>query len=346
MSDNYQKEITPYKQLTVVDIIPPTILDSSSIPFTEKNFIFKITFIDNIALSESHISYWFDDKNNEPMNITNVSENILIPSNAHILNYDILVRDISQNSAFLSVKKEIIDVIPPNITIIFSQPRTNKSLNFKCNITDNWNLKYVNLSYWFNESIISTVMRLNGTLFEINISIPPNATVIHYNISALDLSGNIEFENGILIVLDDILPEIIDITLGEPRAGDSYIIHVKVNDNIGIKKVYLKYWIDEKESVINMSLSGNIYSIRIDIPNQSKRLSYQINALDVSDNNAKTQIRRLDTTSTNSYVNHNLIIILFLLFVCSIICIIIISEFHRNESKVRKENRKHKKRSN
>jgi parallel beta-helix repeat protein len=333
-----QIETIPFKQLNVTDSISPTIIDISLNPITGENFSFNIITKDNIALLENQISYWFDSKEKKSLNISNSEIMIIIPSDAHILNYTITSIDTSWNNANLYVRKQIKDNIPPHIEVISSQIQTNTTHLFKCNITDNWEVRNVTITYWFNGPIISKIMILNDTLYEISITIPFNATRFYYSIIAKDNSENIQLYFNNYTVLDVIPPIIVNITEEQPKGGHMLIIQAVATDNIELKRVYIEYWINGEIRMQNMEFTEGLYSVHLNISKNTKQFKYLLIAEDISGNTKTTPEEIIHMKPTRIHVNNSLLSILQLLVIISIICSIIIWYYNKKKYKSKKKN--------
>jgi parallel beta-helix repeat protein len=289
LNSEEQKIITPIKHLDVMDIVPPTIQDESGIPTTGDQFIIVLKIEDNIEIKNYSLIYWFDAENHIFMNETSINAGISISREAHILQYIVTVIDISGNTANLTILRNITDNKPPIIGNIFSKLQTGAVSLFKCNITDNWKIDNVNITYGFDKERKNSGMTKNGSNYSIMIVVPINATTFHYSLNAKDSSGNIGTLNGILQVQDIISPSIKD-NSGTPHTGTEYTITAIITDNIEseIDNAFLNYSIDSF-SIQHLKFNG---TYELSIPHGAYYLNYTISCFDKVNNYATINTSR------------------------------------------------------
>ena len=271
------------KKLTIIDNQKPVILDLSGTPTTGDNYTFNFQISDNIKLSIVYLEYWFDD---EPYyNITlpdNQSYQIKIPKNAFKLHIIISAIDESENIAQLKITKLIIDNDAPIIDDLTKEiPKTGKLFKIECEVIENRMIKNLSLDYWFDKNGKNKqVMKLKNNSYFFEINIPENVTKIFYSIIAMDVNNNSILLNNSIFVIDIIYPVLKDLTEGKPITGTYFEINATAEDNIGIKSIYLKFW-------INDYIYGNHTindSYHVYIPLTAKFLNYTLFAVDVNSN--------------------------------------------------------------
>ena len=81
---------------------------------------------------------------------------------------------------------------------------------------------------------------LGGGDFDLNITVPQNATHLHYRVIANDTSNNWNSTTQTTLTVNDtIAPEIVDSTIGEPITGKSLSFMADIDDNIAVEHVQL-----------------------------------------------------------------------------------------------------------
>ncbi len=201
-----------------------------------------------------------------------------------------------------SLRIEVIDNTPPQIVDTTSgSPTTGESYVITATVTDNVGVSSVHLYYWFETTTGNTAAQ-NSTMndlgsgnYDYTVSVPSNALVLHYNISATDTSDNWGQTGDLTItVLDNDPPQIVDTTSGSPTTGESYVITATVTDNVGVSSVHLYYWFETttgntaaQNSTMNDLGSGN-YDYTVSVPSNALVLHYNISATDTSDNWGQT----------------------------------------------------------
>jgi hypothetical protein len=298
---SYQSQIasTSIKQLTILDTIPPSIVDHSETPTTGDNFSIILKIEDNIEIENSNLTYSIDHGDSTLLDQNIINVEIQIPLEAHALNYSIIATDTSGNMATLNITKNVIDNKLPQIDPPYQKPLTSENYSFKCNVTDNWDVSNVTIEYWFYGPKMSGEMVLNGTAYEIFIAIPFNATILHYEVKAIDGANNTNHLNNSLKILDEEVPLINDITSSWPVAGQDFTIRATVMDNIALKSVYLEYWYGKERKKIDLILIDNVYTGRISVPEDAEYLHYIIMAEDTSENKASLPEMTLEVKTTS-----------------------------------------------
>src|SRR3989338_5932800 len=149
-------------------------------------------------------------------------------------------------------------------------------------------------------------MTENNGFYSYVILIPVNSTSpIVYNLTAVDSSGNSNLTDTItLAVVDDDKPSYTFIS--QPIAGttgESVIVNLTVNDNIGIQNVSINLGgVD-----YNMSNESGDYTYEISIPDNSiNNITYSVNALDVNGNANLTPLTTINVSDNDLPVFVNL----------------------------------------
>jgi parallel beta-helix repeat protein len=281
------------KTLNVIDDELPNIIDLSDTPTTGDEYTFRFEITDNIEVSITNLEYWVDDGIHKIIELP--EENIFsitIPSNGYVLHYNITVLDSSNNLGYLYISKEIIDNDPPIIDDITDGfPETGNRFNIQCSILENRMIEDVSIEYWFDKHEHTSVILdiIDGT-YNIEIIVPIDGNNLHYMVIAQDASNNYNSFINTLIVKDIIPPDIFDLTEKTPKTGDTFEIKAFAKDNIKLELLYLEYWFDDGQHVLNnleMNFEDGSYELPVEVPLDAKTLDYIITAEDASNNIAQ-----------------------------------------------------------
>ncbi len=193
---------------------------------------------------------------------------------------------------------KVIDNDKPQIVDTTSRgPTTGDSFTINASVTDNVGVSSVHLYYWFETTTGNTIAQ-NFTMNDIGagnydytiISVPSNALVLHYNISANDTSNNWN-ETGDLTksVIDNDLPMITDATFGNPTTGESFTLYATVTDNIGLQGAWFNQtmvsvygYCHTWHSFVNNAGDVHSFNITVAVWNNATWLNYTIWAQDAS----------------------------------------------------------------
>jgi parallel beta-helix repeat protein len=293
-----------YHPLTYLkDLIPPILIDKTKgLPTTGDPFGFNATAIDLGSVNSVTVKYWFDDGSPENATMVRVNgdafngdyfKNITVPSRAFYLHYQISASDLIGfwNNTIKKVLK-VIDNDPPVITENTSAiPTTGDNFTINISVIDNIKVSEVYLEYWFdNNPPINNTLTKQNQFYNTTITVPDNATILKYIISAIDNSSNWAIpviKNP--IVIDNDKPVIVDLG-GTPTTGDDYLFEFDIIDNIEVSISNLKFWEDDKSYTI-VTLPQD-FSHHTEISPDAYTLHYYVLASDSSNNVAELQVIR------------------------------------------------------
>jgi parallel beta-helix repeat protein len=267
--------------LTVIDVIPPAIIDQTKgIPTTGNVFDIKASVIDNIAVKSIYLEYWFDDDFEVRINQSfDGSYSIIVPINVMKLDYIIYASDTSNNSAKENNSLIVFDIIPPKIyDNTKGSPTTGDKFEIKAHAEDNIGVELLYLEYWFDES-----KHFKNIFNGIQLTIAPdNVIEFHYIIIAVDFTENVASFERTIMVIDNDKPIITDFSA---ISDGGFKFSAKVEDNIEVDKVVINYWFDSgNRNNFTMNLTNNRYEALISINKNAYKLHYIISAVDTSMN--------------------------------------------------------------
>ena len=189
-----------------------------------------------------------------------------------------------------------MDIVPPIIGTD-STPligSTGDIFTFSINVTDNIGVSEVYLEYWYGGGPHKNKVMSGSGPYTYTTTIPSESIEsLHYIFSAVDISGNRNVSTkSKVIVIDDDSPVIrTDNSSISATTGDSFYFSIEVTDNIGVKEVYVEYWVGI-ETHTNISMTGTShYYHKITIPEDSQEtLHYVFHALDRFGNYAQSSL--------------------------------------------------------
>ncbi|MEW5936569.1 MAG: PKD domain-containing protein [Candidatus Thermoplasmatota archaeon] len=298
--------------ISVVDTLLPSITDTTAgSPPVNASFTITAIVMDNIGVYGVWVYYFFNTTTGQtsPLNVSmidmgsgNYERTVSVPSNGLVLYYNISANDTSNH--WVETGEYNLSAIdpPPGITDTTSAlPSTGDPFEIRAEVSDNVAMGDVRLWYYFetmsgNTSVQNVSMTYQGGgLYNWTVDCPIDGLVLHYNISANDTSDNWN-ETGevLLVVVDDDLPGVVDMTAGTPATGASFDIVAAVTDNIGIKGVYLYSYFDtvsgptSPQYTAMSDIGGGLYNYTVVVPVNGLALHYNISANDTSGNWNKT----------------------------------------------------------
>lgn len=288
------------------NILPQVALESPDKGTTGDTYTFRAEVKDNVAVGDVYVNYSTDQTASKKlqMNLTSndtYSRTVVLPVDAKELHYKISAADSSGNLIETDERLVLIedDDIPTIEEDISGQPTTGDTYSFRANVTDNIEVKRVELHYETDAEGPQSVMmeKIGGSGYRKEIDLPATATNLSYHISAEDLSGNeASIEVAEIDVIDNDKPEITVETPEEATTGDNLTISSIIEDNIELSEAYLKYW-NEQGEPRNMSLQkgeGETWQAEIELYNNStKPLEYVIAAVDSAGNWKKTEVNEV-----------------------------------------------------
>ncbi len=184
------------------------------------------------------------------------------------------------------------DTNPPTITdLTLETPTTSDGFNFIANVTDDVGVAGVWINYRFDSGSPNnaSMIKLDDN-WTYELDVPSDATVLHYNYSARDVSNNwVATTDYTLDVLDNDAPSITDNSQTAGTTGDAFNFNALVTDNINVSAVHVEYWFgSDSSSSQNVSMTssgGDTWDHQITLPaNSTNSLHYVISAEDTSNN--------------------------------------------------------------
>ncbi len=290
-------------QITIDDEQSPVISDESpSQAEAGETFMFNVSVTDNGAVGSVHVYYWTDvsSSNNLSMTATGgtyYERTVTIPAQATELYYNITAVDTASNwNQTGQIDIDVVDTSGPEINDeSLGNGTTGDDYVFNASVTDNSGVSSVYVKYWTDVSnpTNSSMLLEGGDHYEKTVSLPANATVLNYNISAMDSSGNwnksVEVD---LPVLDNDAPTLTDLSAGDGTIGENYTFNVSALDNIAVDNVTVHYWLDSSSPEnVTMEQVNDHYEYNITIPVDTTELNYNISAVDSSDNRNETGLK-------------------------------------------------------
>ncbi|MHC1703358.1 MAG: endonuclease [Tenuifilaceae bacterium] len=199
-----------------------------------------------------------------------------------------------------------INVLPTitNISINPSNPITGQTIKISATIADSDGTileAYINWGTTSGSITTRVNMTLNGNIFEANLPLQTQATIIYYIVNAKDNSGGLtsSVQSSFTVVANN-PPSITNISFNptNPLTGESVKVSATITDSDGtILESYIK-WGTTSEALTNqisMTLNGGVYEATI--PSQSQAGTIYISV------NAKDNVNALTTVFSNYTVS-------------------------------------------
>jgi hypothetical protein len=174
----------------------------------------------------------------------------------------------------------VTDIIPPNIVDVNGTPTSGDNFILQFNITDNIEVQRSIIKYWFDQH---ADMGSYNIIDSINISIPIQATILHYSVTASDRKGNVQTHEGSKEILDNLQPTIGDIS-GIPQTGREYELRFNIQDNRGISYAKVVYWSKDIRKLSDLTYVLGYYHCYLIVPTDSIELNYTVTAWDFHGN--------------------------------------------------------------
>ncbi len=208
---------------------------------------------------------------------------------------------LSNEHVAITLGKAVVMEAPVVIDNTIGTSSTGEPLIINARAIDYIGITNVTLYYWFDtvsgptSPLNVTMTFIGSTFWETTITVPTDATVIHYNISAKDTSDQWN-ETGQIdaLVIDNDPPAIADNTVRSPFTGEMFTINASVADNIAIDNVTVYYWFDTPSGSTpatnnTLTYSGRTFwEITITVPADATYFHYNIYVRDTNDNWAET----------------------------------------------------------
>jgi len=294
---------TEEKTVIISDDIFPEIEDvSGEEAETGENFAFLANVSDNFKIDTVEVTYWTDvsEKKARPMLINEGNQyeyNIEVPLTAEFLKYNISAVDSSGN--YESTGNRIIEVIDTYRPVIeksaLQTPETGDIYNLTVDVEDNIDVKSVIINYHTDQTTINTATLANNeNEYYIQVTVPNHSSVFYFNITAKDVSGNVNHTDmNSLEIIDDERPTYIDHSQSYGVTGDIFTFNFSGKDNLALANMSLKYWTDVSEKITK---TVNEENLRFDIviPRSSSELYYNLSITDEEKNTAYSGIKIIE----------------------------------------------------
>ena len=186
-----------------------------------------------------------------------------------------------------------IDVDDPNLDdSTQGSPTTGDPFVLRLTAVDASTVRTAIAQYDFGTGAEKNVsMERNRGTWTANITVPANATELHYSFHVSDAAGN--WNSTIprtMVVLDDDAPVFGEFTQSSsPTTGDMLTLSVMIFDNLGIEEVRLI--LEYGDDILNLSVSnrsGDQWGIRFAAPSDHRNFSYRFTACDPTGNRNET----------------------------------------------------------
>ena len=188
------------KSINIFDYILPEINDNTpKIGYTGDVFTFDATITDEASVENAYVEYWFESGSHTNITMNNYAgdnweETIIIESSTDTLHYIISAYDSSNNWNDTGTKNVIIydNDAPIIIDNTPSNAFAGQPFIFNVEVTDNIELSGVFVEYWYDEGVHfnESMTDIQNNIWEFTITIDLTSDILHYIISAVDLSGN------------------------------------------------------------------------------------------------------------------------------------------------------------
>lgn len=267
---------------------------------TGDQVLFSMNITDNVAIGSVQFDFLINGVSRWNLTVVNNTGNswhvtVTIPSDASSIEYNFWVNDTSANWAKVAVDTlAVIDNDDPSLVDTWNSAlTTGDPAVFSINISDNVAIDTV----WFDfaldggQSRNLSVTNQSGTVWDITLMIPGDATGISYGFSVNDTSDNwMSTTKYVESVSDDDLPVFSNLGHGTLSTGESVTFFINITDNIEVDEVYLEHRINGG-FLHNMSVDNNTdntWQITIVMPSNALSIQWKFSASDSSGNWANT----------------------------------------------------------
>ncbi|MGA1872972.1 MAG: SBBP repeat-containing protein, partial [Thermoplasmatota archaeon] len=301
IEDHYRNSVrTDDRRIAVMDGLPWFLSDSTPATATTGDpLMFTTEVLDNTAVQEVVLRYWYGEAPSEDARMVNTEGNtwalkVDIPNTLETLHYTLHAKD---GSGYLNeTLTQDITVIDDDLPEVMSDDTplsatTGDEHVFLVKVSDNIAVSQVNLLSWYEgKGVDNRTMEewTNGEWKETIILPSDDLSSLHYDIWVLDTSGNSIFSGERTIeVKDNDLPVLVgDRSQPTGYTGMSYDLVIEAKDNILVQQVWFEYWYGDGAPT-NSSASGEDgedWRLTITIPHSLDRLHYIVRICDPSGN--------------------------------------------------------------
>lgn len=268
-----------------------------------KPFVFKTMASDNIGVASVNVEYWYSFNSQRTTTAMN-----LLTDNIYYLEIDLFAQpgtlyyifntqDVFNppNSGTTGERTvEILDITPPVIENIDyeSTAYTGDGYTVTADVTDDVEVNYVKMWYYYGDEMPDTPMVVDGTpsgdTFSFMITIPDALDPLNFWLVSVDMEANlVETEMFMVHVMDNDLPMMIeDLTDTSAATGELFMFKLNASDNIGIGWVNVTYMLPGGEYMTTTLMAMDMtYYMEMELPNDIKGdMSYYFNIYDTSMN--------------------------------------------------------------
>ena len=267
---------------------------------TGETAFFSANMTDNIGVLAVLFDFTINGVLNNNWSVTNNTGNswnitILIPSDAISIEYHFWANDTSHNWATSNNNSfQITDNDAPAFgTLWNSTLTTGDRAVFSANITDNIGVDTGKLDFMINGMSHHnwSIVNQTGNSWNIDITIPSNATSIEYFFWVTDAGSNwVRTINDTGNITDNDAPAFGNSWHSILSTGESALFSANITDNIDIQSVVFDFLINGKEHHIwsTTNQTENSWNITITIPNNATSIEYCFRANDTSENWGKS----------------------------------------------------------
>jgi hypothetical protein len=272
----WDQSATTTVQITDNDA-PEIVSDNSNATATTGDaFTFDLDAIDNIAVSEAHVVYWFGTGTSKNGTMTGTGPynfTITVPSGSlDTLHYYFTIADADGNwRVGAQVDISVTDNDAPTINADNSDTFADlgQTFNFNADITDNIGMNEPNLVYWFGTEAPQNVTMTGLGPYTYQITIPPDLIYqLHYYFVAVDDYGNWLVGTQVDVNITDNIPpsDINDTSDTMATTGDAFIFRVNATDNIGVAECSVTYWFGTGTQITTSMTQDGPFTLSITIP--------------------------------------------------------------------------------
>jgi len=211
--------------------VPITVLSdiTTGTPMTGRSFRLAFEERTGLSVADRTITWWFEtgdvNRTTEALNCT-----IFVPENARTLNYGYRIVDSYGVEASIDGEKDVLDVIPPSITVTARGPANDRPISIYWSVDDNVAVKESYVLYRFDGSEWD---RAEGPDHLVVVHVPVRASVMELEGHVMDDTSieNVSFLR--LDVLDPIAPIVARFELVHDIRNDTVVLRADFYDNRG-----------------------------------------------------------------------------------------------------------------
>ncbi|MGA1822275.1 MAG: hypothetical protein ACMUIG_07090, partial [Thermoplasmatota archaeon] len=269
--------------------------------FTGDSFLFMVSIADNIAMNSAYVVYRFGS--GDPVNAsldldTDYYLSIVIPGDSlDPIYYQFFAFDINGNWA--NSTETMVTILDNDLPFLIGDSSDDEAFtgdvfNFDLEAGDNIGISSVHVVYSIGEGESTNVTMEVSDGFSATVQIPDGAQGdLKYRFVFMDTSGNWNGSSEIVIPIIDNDPPVLiraEFDSEEYGTGDTVVLEVEWEDNIGIDNATAEYWFGSGDHEnAELSLSGSAYVFEIELPIDSlEDLSIIIRIVDGSGNENST----------------------------------------------------------